>query len=83
MAKDSGHQLTDLAVDGGMSNSDICMQVCTIQSSKQRITKLTWIPSVPSGYHSNPSRATLDARDDRPRRSNRRRIRKWHLVHVR
>ncbi|GAM41642.1 glycerol kinase [Talaromyces pinophilus] len=26
MAKDSGHQLTDLAVDGGMSNSDICMQ---------------------------------------------------------
>lgn len=28
MAKDSGHQLTDLAVDGGMSNSDICMQVC-------------------------------------------------------
>lgn len=30
MAKDSGHKLTDLAVDGGMSNSDICMQVCKI-----------------------------------------------------
>lgn len=28
MEKDSGHKLADLAVDGGMSNSDICMQVC-------------------------------------------------------
>lgn len=27
MEKDSGHKLSDLAVDGGMSNSDICMQV--------------------------------------------------------
>lgn len=27
MAMDSGHQLSILAVDGGMSNSDICMQV--------------------------------------------------------
>ncbi|KAL4891859.1 FGGY family of carbohydrate kinase [Aspergillus ambiguus] len=26
MAKDSGHKLSELAVDGGMSNSDICMQ---------------------------------------------------------
>lgn len=26
MEKDSGHKLEDLAVDGGMSNSDICMQ---------------------------------------------------------
>ena len=28
MEKDSGHRLENLAVDGGMSNSDICMQVC-------------------------------------------------------
>ena len=28
MEKDSGHKLTQLAVDGGMSNSDLCMQVC-------------------------------------------------------
>lgn len=28
MEKDSGHTLSELAVDGGMSNSDICMQVC-------------------------------------------------------
>ena len=27
MEKDSGHSLTQLAVDGGMSNSDLCMQV--------------------------------------------------------
>ena len=27
MEKDSGHKLSKLAVDGGMSNSDLCMQV--------------------------------------------------------
>lgn len=27
MAMDSGKGLTELAVDGGMSNSDVCMQV--------------------------------------------------------
>ena len=27
MEKDSGHKLRELAVDGGMSNSDLCMQV--------------------------------------------------------
>lgn len=27
MEKDSGHRLTELAVDGGMSNSDLCMQI--------------------------------------------------------
>lgn len=30
MEKDSGHSLTELAVDGGMSNSDLCMQVETL-----------------------------------------------------
>lgn len=30
MEKDSGHPLGELAVDGGMSNSDLCMQVSTI-----------------------------------------------------
>jgi glycerol kinase len=28
MAKDSGRPLAELAVDGGMTNSDLCMQVC-------------------------------------------------------
>jgi glycerol kinase len=27
MEKDSGHKLEGLAVDGGMSNSDLCMQI--------------------------------------------------------
>jgi glycerol kinase len=27
MEKDSGHALSELAVDGGMSNSDLAMQV--------------------------------------------------------
>ena len=30
MEKDSGHRLAELAVDGGMSNSDLCMQVCDV-----------------------------------------------------
>lgn len=30
MEKDSGRKLTELAVDGGMSNSDLCMQVCVL-----------------------------------------------------
>jgi glycerol kinase len=29
MEKDAGVKLEELAVDGGMSNSDLCMQVCT------------------------------------------------------
>lgn len=32
MEKDSGHKLSQLAVDGGMSNSDLCMQVCNLSS---------------------------------------------------
>ena len=30
MEKDSGHALRRLAVDGGMSNSDLCMQVSAV-----------------------------------------------------
>lgn len=41
MAKDSGHKLTDLAVDGGMSNSDICMQVCTAFSNVSKTEQRT------------------------------------------
>lgn len=33
MEMDSGKKLTELAVDGGMSNSDICMQVRPSQST--------------------------------------------------
>jgi len=34
MEKDSKHALTELAVDGGMSNSDLCMQVRRIIQSR-------------------------------------------------
>jgi glycerol kinase len=37
MAKDSGKALTELAVDGGMTNSDLIMQVSKIPSSRARI----------------------------------------------
>jgi glycerol kinase len=30
MEKDSGHKLSELAVDGGMTASDLCMQVCAV-----------------------------------------------------
>lgn len=33
MEKDSGHALSELAVDGGMSNSDLAMQVRDLFSS--------------------------------------------------
>ena len=34
MEKDSGQKLAELAVDGGMTNSDLCMQVSAFPSSK-------------------------------------------------
>lgn len=41
MAMDSGKGLTELAVDGGMSNSDVCMQV--------RFN--VFLPNIPGSYH--------------------------------
>lgn len=38
MEKDSGHKLAELAVDGGMTNSDFCMQVST-ESSQGALSK--------------------------------------------
>jgi len=38
MEKDSGHALSDLAVDGGMSNSNICMQVSLKGATRPRNT---------------------------------------------
>ena len=43
MEKDSGHKLAELAVDGGMSNSDLCMQVCTISFDTPRPILLTLV----------------------------------------
>ena len=38
MEKDSGHKLAQLAVDGGMSNSDLCMQVRAPNSPRSLLT---------------------------------------------
>lgn len=38
MEKDSGHKLSELAVDGGMSNSDLCMQVRSFMFSLCRLS---------------------------------------------
>ena len=45
MEKDSGRRLTTLAVDGGMSNSDLCMQV----SDAQRLTIATSLSCTDAG----------------------------------
>lgn len=48
MEKDSGHELKELAVDGGMSNSDLCMQVCqSNQSPNLQRTTLSFPPPGP------------------------------------
>lgn len=46
MEKDSGKKLAELAVDGGMSNSDLCMQVCQsfVDHGKSYHKKTTSIP---------------------------------------
>jgi glycerol kinase len=41
MEKDSGQALRRLAVDGGMSNSDLCMQVRIISHSLEHKNKAT------------------------------------------
>jgi hypothetical protein len=42
MEKDSGTALHTLAVDGGMSNSDVCMQVCSTKKSNST-SKIWWL----------------------------------------
>ena len=76
MEMDSGKKLTELAVDGGMSNSDICMQV---RPSSQSILTFP-IPNFSfsadtSRYHSDPRRTARHARNHRPGCRNRRRLR--------
>lgn len=51
MEMDSGHKLSDLAVDGGMSNSDICMQARPFPSPSQ--------PYIPSNRKTKQTQADL------------------------
>lgn len=61
MEKDSGHKLTELAVDGGMSNSDLCMQVRALFDFKDRRRpgRLNVIDT--SGRYRYTSRSASDA----------------------
>ena len=66
MERDSGHKLTELAVDGGMSNSNLCMQVSphfTLQTIHVlRALSRTMRPDT-SKHHRYSSRSTGDARN--------------------
>lgn len=55
MAMDSGKSLTELAVDGGMSNSNICMKVGILSLINIQTTILTVVVLLdPSRYYSDP-----------------------------
>lgn len=43
MEKDSGHKLTELAVDGGMTDSDLCMQVGLVLFSMIIVCLIPWV----------------------------------------
>lgn len=59
MEKDSGHRLTELAVDGGMSNSDLCMQVGAFSFLSQSFA-CNWFLFLadPGGHYRYSSRQT-------------------------
>ena len=76
MEKDSGKKLNSLAVDGGMCESELVMQV----SPNYDIFEppfpilLTQYCLDTSRSNRHPRRSTEDARDDRTRRRNRSRV---------
>jgi hypothetical protein len=88
MEKDSGHTLKELAVDGGMSNSDLCMQVRCLHYLRRHPLPLNLPCLLPFyanlesfGGTTDPSRPYLNsnspptnARDNRIRGSHRRRL---------
>lgn len=61
MELDSGHKLSELAVDGGMSNSDICMQVRIIIPHSNTRLRETRRETVPSRYYWHPCRPAVHA----------------------
>ena len=62
MEKDSGHKLAQLAVDGGMSNSELCMQVCLSFLFAHSTTKAPSSTTVdPSRSHRYTRRSTSHA----------------------
>lgn len=85
MEKDSGKALSELAVDGGMSNSDLAMQVRISSRLNLHTT-----PNQPNHLAIDTSRPNIhpglppqNARNHRPRRRNRRRSRRRHVAQFR
>lgn len=58
MEKDSGQKLAELTVDGGMSNSDLCMQVSLSFNMKHEPGHRGLSSIDPSRYYSNTSRTS-------------------------
>jgi hypothetical protein len=87
MEKDSKHKLTELAVDGGMSNSDLCMQVCRLfptSSSPFLLPSTNHLRLTDTSKHNrHPRRAPAHARNHRPRRRHRGRLRSRRLGDLR
>lgn len=83
MEMDSGHKLSELVVDGGMSNSDICMQVRSVSfpfpTSRHPLLPMLIKPPDPIRHHPNPYRSPLDARNHRPGRGHLCRVRRRYL----
>lgn len=61
MEKDSGHKLSELAVDGGMSNSDLCMQVHVQSLFLIPPRRLTRESQDSSRHYRHPCRSTFHA----------------------
>lgn len=83
MEKDSGHKLGELAVDGGMSKSELCMQVSHIQPDQAVRSVANFSALDPSQHHRHLGQPSFDARDNSPGRSHRGRLRSRHLEGVR
>ena len=81
MEKDSGHALSDLAVDGGMSNSNICMQVSHTQEIGTIKTRLT-LNKDTIEHHRYPRQPSCHARNYRLGCRHRRRFCCRHLERV-
>ncbi|KAJ6264348.1 hypothetical protein Dda_0493 [Drechslerella dactyloides] len=70
MEKDSGIEIKNLAVDGGMSNSDECMQVSipsqNLNSPARTLTPFFYVATVASRYNSSHSGLSQGIKVDRP-----------------
>jgi glycerol kinase len=82
MERDSGHKLAELAVDGGMCNSNLCMQVSTRSEPPLATSPANCMKLDPSEHHRHSRGPASDARDDLPGCRDRGRLRGRHLERI-